>query len=858
MVQRGFIALLFFLFFNIGYSQLSEPGLPESFSIKTKNARILPVKELEALDTAALISEDTKKGIDNRYGVVSQMDIDIKKSGVSFNIEGRGTVWQYRLQSANALSLGITFRLYLLPDEAKVFIYDESHTHILGAFTKQNNNDRLSLTIADLPGSAAIIEYFEPNSPEFEGVLVVGSVSQAYREISYSTATATTARIGINCTLGADWQDQKRAVCRMIFQDTDGSYYCTGFFVNNTSNDGTPYFMTANHCINSILNASTLVIYFNYENSTCSSSDASLLQTLSGSSIVAAHQYSDFSLVLMDDAPPESYKAFFLGWNSLDSYSSSGTCIHHPSGTPKCISVDNSAPVNYAGRINWDNSYVSNAYTHWQVIFDQGSTEGGSSGSPLMDSNTRVIGQLHGGGDTDSYYGKFSLSWNHFSTTAYQLKNWLDPSNTGKTEIDGMYLDSKPKSVFRTNLQRACMIDTIKITDQSVYGPLQWEWKISPDSYQFINGTTNTSRNPQVVFNAEGFYSIELVTTNNHGSDTLVKSNYVSIVNNVAVSMSGLPSDSTICGCNLNSYKLSTTGAVNYTYTLERTDKITYTSNGGEIYLTVIPDVKKEGSFRTWLKIKGSIGSCFAKDSALLKVVMPANDNKNAAVRLLAGKSGYFPGKCASVESREPYPSLTDCTSGTSWCPLSSTVNADSVLNGTLWFTFVGPSNGKINIRTYGSNSRIAVYEADSYANMVSSNSSGYTILAANDNVSSSDKTSFIKDLKVEPGKIYWLQLDGDNLEPGNYMLELWSGSVEVYPNQSDGNFDLIISSEKEGVADIRIISEQGRIMYATKHYVTSVDNRFTFDLSTLSSGFYMVQVFINGTVMKSKFVINK
>jgi PKD repeat protein len=858
MKLRGFIVILFTFCIKLGYSQLSVPGVPESFSIRTKQEKIIPVKELDTLNTEVLLAEDTKKNINNRYGIVSQMDVDIKKMGVSTFIEGRGTIWQYQVQSINALSLGITFSLFLIPDEAKVFIYDESHTHILGSFTKQNNNKNSFLSIADLPGNNAIIEYFEPINPEFEGQLTLGSVSQAYRDISYSVSstTATTARIGINCPLGADWQDQKHAVCRMIYQDLTASYYCTGFFVNNTLNDGTPYFMTANHCINSSLNASTLVIYFNYENSTCTSSDASTTRTLSGATIEATNKYSDFTLVIMNDSPPESYNTYFLGWNSVDTYSSTGTCIHHPAGTPKCISVDNGSPVNYAGRISWDNGYISASYTHWQVAFDQGNTEGGSSGSPLMDSNKRVIGQLHGGDDTESFYGKFSLSWNYSSTNASQLKYWLDPSGSGLTAIDGGYMKTKPKSKFISNLQNICINDTIKFTDQSTYAPTHWEWKVSPKSYQFINGTDSLTRNPGIIFNNNGLYTVALITKNSYGSDTLLKTNYIVVVNGVQVAISNVPSDSTICGCKLNSYELSTAGAVNYSYTLERTDKINYTTSAGNIFLSLKSAVSKYGSFNTWLKVNGSIGSCKAKDSALIKVVMPVNDYIENAYRLNLGRSVNFPGKCSSVDYGEPHPSLGDCISGNSWCP-NSNASSDSVLNGTLWFTFVGPSSGKINIRTRGSNNRVAVYEADAYTDITSS-SSKYTLLAANDNVSATDKTSFIENLLVEHGKTYWLQLDGDTKDPGNYNIELWSGSVEVYPTLNDGNFDLTISSEQAGNADIYIFSEQGKLVYTNKQSISADTNRFNLSLTQLSSGLYIVKVITGGSVLKAKFVIAK
>jgi len=54
------------------------------------------------------------------------------------------------------------------------------------------------------------------------------------------------------------------------------------------------------------------------------------------------------------------------------------------------------------------------------------------------------VGQLTGGtgadcgGGTD-YYGKISKSWSNSTNDSYNLKAWLDPSNTGVYTLDGTY-----------------------------------------------------------------------------------------------------------------------------------------------------------------------------------------------------------------------------------------------------------------------------------------------------------------------------------------------------------------------------------------------------------------------------------
>ena len=99
--------------------------------------------------------------------------------------------------------------------------------------------------------------------------------------------------------------------------------------------------------------------------------------------------------------------------------------IHHPSGDIK--------------KISFDYNNASNSGNYWDVNnWEDGTTEPGSSGSPLFDGVTqRIIGQLYGGtasctSITYDTYGKTSTSWN------LGMSNYLDPNNTGASFINGI------------------------------------------------------------------------------------------------------------------------------------------------------------------------------------------------------------------------------------------------------------------------------------------------------------------------------------------------------------------------------------------------------------------------------------
>ena len=92
----------------------------------------------------------------------------------------------------------------------------------------------------------------------------------------------------------------------------------------------------------------------------------------------------------------------------------------------------------------WDNNGPADC---WRVIWDSGTTEEGSSGSPLFNESRRIIGQLYGGTADCSKmnghdnYGRFHLSWSGGGTDATRLSNWLAPGlgNSAPNFLNGRY-----------------------------------------------------------------------------------------------------------------------------------------------------------------------------------------------------------------------------------------------------------------------------------------------------------------------------------------------------------------------------------------------------------------------------------
>jgi hypothetical protein len=76
------------------------------------------------------------------------------------------------------------------------------------------------------------------------------------------------------------------------------------------------------------------------------------------------------------------------------------------------------------------------------IEWNSGTTEGGSSGSPLFNQNRLIVGNLTGGQadcltPVNDYFSKIHIAWDHYPVSSKQLRYWLDPDSTGLTEIEG-------------------------------------------------------------------------------------------------------------------------------------------------------------------------------------------------------------------------------------------------------------------------------------------------------------------------------------------------------------------------------------------------------------------------------------
>jgi hypothetical protein len=517
-------------------AQISKGGFPPSYlqsqTLNGVEERIVRPENFPLIQQED--EENAKIGVVFRYGVWVDVNAGIENSGTWTVLPDGQRIWRLMITAPGAKAIAVHFDQFLLPEGAKVFVYNNTKDHIIGAFDKDNNHESRLLATELVKGEAIIIEYvappmnpegfiekrnttdkekqgFNPNLP----LLSIGKIIYAYREVGFLFPNGDgnaekSCMVGVNCSPeGSAWQDQKRGVARVSVVDGSGAGWCSGSLVNNVNGDCTPYFLLADHCggtATSYMNQ--WVFYFNYEasSSNCQSATGPTNQSMTGATFKARGPMSggsDFLLLQLNQALPSTYNLYVNGWNRGTTASSSGVSIHHPAGRVKKISTYTQALSTYTY-----SGCMANA--HWLVYWAQTTnghavTEGGSSGSPIFDNNKRIVGTLTGGGSycnavtSPDMYGKMSTHWEANGTADNRrLRKWLDPNNT-VTTLDGKYCGGgSSSSLVCTNAINLTCGQTYTGTtvggasNVSTYNCQTWNESGPEKVHKIVTGSTGT------------------------------------------------------------------------------------------------------------------------------------------------------------------------------------------------------------------------------------------------------------------------------------------------------------------------------------------------------------------------------
>lgn len=447
------------LFTTLSFAQqIPDEIKPPSWSLESLNA-IRP-HALASFDMKAIADEDLINDKDKskpwRFGHELYVDHSANEVGEWTTLPNGDRMWRMAYKSEGAHTLNFMFDIFWIPEGATLYVYNNEKNDLIRPFTYHNNNPEEILGTWLVNGDHAWIEYYQPANVVGEPRLTVGSVVHGYRtaetyQKALNDSGACNQDVDCDITPPSDpfqldtrKEEVKKASGMLV---TGATGFCSGTLVNNTNNDGTPYFITANHCGN---NVGGWAFRFNWRspNPSCStfvnSTNGSFNQTVSGAILRANSSQSDMELVEITDTSffNNNPDVVWSGWNrSLSYVPTVNFGVHHPSGDiQKTCREDDGA---YRQVVNFN----GNATTQMWFIdeWELGVTEPGSSGSGLFNEVGHLIGMLSGGSAACSgtsnnggvdFYGRFDVAWNFGTSASTRLRDWLDPGNTGVETLD--------------------------------------------------------------------------------------------------------------------------------------------------------------------------------------------------------------------------------------------------------------------------------------------------------------------------------------------------------------------------------------------------------------------------------------
>jgi hypothetical protein len=334
-------------------------------------------------------------------GMVKPVDAAFEVTGATHGAMARtadgGLVWSAAVHSSSAKGLRVHFTEFSLPEGFELWLYSMDGG-VRGPYTARGPNGSGDFWSHTVAGPDAVIQLrgYGSEAVTKDASFVIADVGHVGRGAGLKAFCSFNADCIENgeCFNVSSVADAKEGVAHMQYIKRPYIYFCSGGLLNDTSESGTPYFLTANHCISRDREAGTLEAFFLFTipcgSTACPGYNEITADSTLGATVLATNKTSDFTLLRLSQNPPAG--TTFLGWTNVDQVGSGADLfrISHPGGAPQA----------YSKHTEWVPPVVCSSWPRGPWIYTQdqiGATEGGSSGSPVVNADGQVVGQLSGG-----------------------------------------------------------------------------------------------------------------------------------------------------------------------------------------------------------------------------------------------------------------------------------------------------------------------------------------------------------------------------------------------------------------------------------------------------------------------------
>ncbi|HEX7251445.1 MAG TPA: PKD domain-containing protein, partial [Thermoanaerobaculia bacterium] len=448
-----------------------------------------------------------------------QVSVSLELHAVRSVTERGSVAWATAVTVRKAFALRLHLTGVSLPTGTKIWVYGTRGDPI--AVNAAALSPRGDLWTPTIFGDSASLEVELPSADSAGDLTIAELAEWVAPAVSSESGVSPEAEQAPTCLQDASCVTEnqfpaialaRKAVAQLEFMSNGSLLSCTGTLLNDAKASATPYLLTANHCIPTQEEATTLEAFWDFYDASCGGPPPSMgsLARSNGGTLLASSAVSDFSFIQLNSVPSGRS---FMGWDSRASSVTSLTPIfrvsHPEPGGVISAQTYSETLADTEGRAFCTFARVGIA-NRPQFIYSStlvGDVYPGSSGAAAMLGDGSVIGQLLGTCPmvADSCTQPHEITDGAFSETYPSIAQWLNPDNT-----------PPPSSDFRFSPANPTAGEPVVFTDMSAGSPTSWSWNFGdPDSGDTDSAST---QNPSHMFAGAGAYFVTLTAGNRLGS----------------------------------------------------------------------------------------------------------------------------------------------------------------------------------------------------------------------------------------------------------------------------------------------------------------------------------------------------
>jgi hypothetical protein len=365
--------------------------LPQASSLKQVSVSVSPA-EMAAIDQVDRSTSPLQIGF-------------VKPMTPAVNLSASGRAVVVNAERAGAIRLHVEG--LNLPDGVELYVYSRAG-EAYGPYTGRGPDGSGDFWTTGLFGTEAIVQLrvADPhaaaslNGSAFR-ISEIGIISPTFTpEVD---AAAANFCGNVACVVDASCYSAansiKDAYAKMEWIAGAFIYTCTGGLLNDTNPSSTNYFLTANHCLSKANTAKNVSFYWRFRTSSCNGacpSNSGWPYKTTGSGVASTNRAGDYTLLTLNTAPPAG--SVRLGFTNAPVANTNGAPLHR-------VSNPNFGPQVYNEQSVSTSAPTCQGWPRGERIYSRhtlGATDGGSSGSPVVNAADEVVGQLSGSCGTNN------------------------------------------------------------------------------------------------------------------------------------------------------------------------------------------------------------------------------------------------------------------------------------------------------------------------------------------------------------------------------------------------------------------------------------------------------------------------